>query len=197
MTAEVLSRCGREQGQVERARDGRDFLLRAQQWLPASPQAVWSFVSDCRHMNHVIPPFVSFRILSTPPDQAPPALAPGVTYSYRLRLHRVGVFWRTRITEVDRPRRFVDVQEKGPYASFQHEHTFHPADGGTLTRDLVRYRPPGGPLAAAVDRLYVAPSLRRLFEHRHRRLAQLFADGGNPADLLVPRQDATPPEPAA
>ncbi|MEM7625422.1 MAG: SRPBCC family protein [Planctomycetota bacterium] len=169
-------------------RDGRDFVLRAQQWLPASPESIWRFVGDCRHMNHVIPPFMRFRILSPIPDGVPPAIAPGAIYEYKLRLHGVGFFWRTLMKEVEYPRRFRDVQAKGPYASFSHEHTFEAMDwagvSGTLTRDIIRYRPPGGPLAPLINATMVRRDLQKLFERRHRRMAELFAEGGDPAAEL-------------
>lgn len=172
-------------GQIQQRREGREFILEARQWLPAEPERVWRFVSDCRHMNHVIPRFMSFQILPADDPAPPRPLAPEVTYEYRLKLHGIAVFWRTRIKEVDRPRYFRDIQEKGPYARFSHEHRFEPVDGGTLAHDLIRYRPPGGILAPLIDRLYVGPSLRRLFENRHRRMRQLFADDADPSRLFT------------
>ncbi|MEO1237093.1 MAG: SRPBCC family protein [Planctomycetota bacterium] len=165
-------------------------MLQAEQWLPATPDAVWSFVSDCRHMNHVIPPFIRFEVTgwngrpAAQHDAPPPPVAEGGAYDYRLHLHGIGVRWRTLVTEAEAPNRFVDEQARGPYAFFSHEHTFQASDGGTLTRDVIRYRPPGGPLAPLIDRLSVRRDLRRLFTHRHARLAELFADGGEPARLL-------------
>lgn len=173
-------------------RQGHDYVMRAEQWLPASPEIIWDFVSDCRHMNHVIPPFVRFEVLSVPEGAGPPQLGRGVTYEYKLHLHGIGFFWRTLIDEVDRPHRFVDLQAKGPYARFSHEHLFDPVDGGTLTRDILRYRPPGGPLAGLVDTLLVKRDLRRLFLRRHQRMAELFADGESPAARLL-----SPGSPAA
>ncbi|MEM1107233.1 MAG: SRPBCC family protein [Planctomycetota bacterium] len=172
-------------GKIDFSRDGREFVMRAEQWLPADPDAIWAFVSDCRHMNYVIPPFVRFEVLSLGEDEDPPALGPGVNYEYKLYLHGIGVFWRTVITEVDRPRRFVDIQDKGPYASFAHEHTFEPENGGTMTADVIRYRPPGGPLAGLINAAMVRRDLRKLFKCRHGRLAKLFADGGDPASSLL------------
>lgn len=175
---------------ISSGRDGRDYLLRAEQWLPANPAAVWRFVADCRHMSHVIPSFMRFRILSPMPGGEPTSIAPGVTYDYELRLHGIGFFWRTLMLDVDHPHRFKDEQAKGPYQHFSHEHKFDPVtvDGvaGTLTRDTIRYRPPGGPLAGLVDAALVRRDLRRLFEHRHRRLAELFAEGqdSDPAALF-------------
>ncbi|MEM9419165.1 MAG: SRPBCC family protein [Planctomycetota bacterium] len=170
-----------EAGEISFERDGRDYVMHARQWLPADAQTIWAFVADCRHMNHVIPSFMQFDILNLGLNESPPAIAPGVEYEYRLRLHGVGVFWRTHITEVEYPRRFVDTQAAGPYAHFSHLHTFEPQDGGTLTTDVIHYRPPGGPLARLVDAAMVRRDLRKLFECRHRRMAELFADGGDPA----------------
>lgn len=166
------------------SREQHDFVLRARQWLPAPPQRVWDFVSDCRHMNHVIPRFMRFEVQGLAEDESPPRLGVGVTYDYRLRLHGLGFRWRTLVTEVDEPRRFVDIQAEGPYVRFSHEHTFEPMEVGTMTRDVLRYRPPGGPLARAVNAAYVRRDLRKLFVCRHRRLAELFADGGDPAARL-------------
>lgn len=172
-------------GEIAQRRVGRHFYLEARQWLPAEPETVWRFVSDCRHMNEVIPDFIQFKLLSETRDGVPPTIAPGVTYEYRLKLNRIGVFWRTLIGEVDRPHYFYDTQAKGPYADFKHEHFFEAVDGGTLTRDIIRYRPPGGPLARWVDALYVGPSLRRLFSCRHEKLAKLFTDHQDPAAALL------------
>ena len=170
-------------GQVESIRfrrEGRLYVLHAKQWLPTDPETLWRFVGDCRHMNHVIPRFVRFEVLST--DLRP--VEEGHTYEYKLRLRGIPVFWRTLITRVDRPHSFTDVQAKGPYASFEHHHTFEPDGNGTRVGDVIRYRPPGGPLAGLVN-FVVRRDLRRLFETRHRRLAELYADGQpDPAERL-------------
>ncbi|MEM6853129.1 MAG: SRPBCC family protein [Planctomycetota bacterium] len=166
-------------------RDGQDFVLRARQWLPATAETIWSFVADCRHMNHVIPGFMRFEVLNLEAGQTPPAIAPGVRYEYKLHLHGLGFFWRTLITEVDRPHRFEDVQDKGPYARFSHEHLFEPEGEGTMTTDIIRYRPPGGPLAKLIDTAMVRRDLRKLFVCRHRRMSELFADGGDPAATFL------------
>ncbi|MEM9883861.1 MAG: SRPBCC family protein [Planctomycetota bacterium] len=177
-------------GRIDFERSGKHRVLRAEQWLPADPKTVWRFVADCRHMNLVIPSFVRFEVTGwdgrpiEDHDGPPPTVAEGGTYDYRLHLHGLGVRWRTLITEADAPRRFVDEQARGPYAEFAHEHTFEPTDGGTLTRDVIRYRPPGGPLAGLVDRLAVRRDLRALFTCRHRRLTELFAEHRDPAALL-------------
>jgi len=179
-------------GSIEFTRDGKDFVLNAKQWLPADRETIWAFVADCRHMNYVIPSFMRFEVLGQAEGKTPPAITPGVTYEYKLHLHRLGFFWRTLITEVEFPLRFKDEQAKGPYASFSHEHTFEPEAGGTLTKDIIRYRPPGGPFAGIIDALMVRRDLGKLFACRHRRMAELFTGGGDPAaQFFAPEATAT------
>jgi hypothetical protein len=161
-------------------RDGADYILTAQQWLPRSPQEVFAFMSDCRHMNLVLPSWIRLNVL----NKCPARLSPGACYDYRFKLHGLPLRWRTRITQVAAPHRFIDVQERGPYAFFEHEHRFEPAGDGTLVHDTIRYRPPGGPLAGMIDRAWVRRDLLGLFEHRHRRLAELYADAQDPLTLL-------------
>jgi len=49
---------------------------------------------------------------------------------------------------------------------------FEERDGGTLVRDKIEYAVPGGGL---VNRLLVAPDLRRIFDYRAATLKKLFA----------------------
>ncbi len=174
------------------SRDGKDFVCEAEQWLPRSREELWRFFSDCRHMNLVLPPFIRFHV---DPQQVRP-LGEGVTYDYRLKLHGFPLRWRTLVTSVNYPSDFEDIQARGPYASFAHRHDFVEQDGGTLTKDRIVYRPPGGALAHFVNTLVVQPDLKRLFEHRHRRMLELYADGHDPAALLDrATNDETPETP--
>jgi len=99
------------------------------------------------------------------------SVGPGTRIEYRLRLHGIPLRWRSRISDWDPPRRFVDVQERGPYRLWRHEHVFERREGGTLVRDRVEYAVPGG---WVVDRLFVRRDLARIFEYRSRALQELF-----------------------
>ena len=157
-----------------------DFLLLAEQWLPVAPERLWAFLTDCRHMNLVLPPWIHFAHA----DEVLLPLAPDRRYHYFLKLHKVSFAWTTVIREVEPVRFFADEQARGPYARFRHEHTFLARRGGTLARDRVVYRPPGGPLAGVIDALLVRRDLARLFAHRHRVLERLYADGADPLPKL-------------
>ena len=182
------------EGEIHFGRSAAHYELTAAQWLPTTREKAWAFLGDCRHLNFVLPRFIQFSIIDADDRQTPPGLAPGVTYDYRLRLHWFAVRWRTLITEVSYPDRFVDIQQRGPYESFTHEHDFEPdpVRGGLIVRDRIVYRPPGKWLAPIVNWAYVRPSLRRLFINRHQKLRELFAEGADPQTLFEP-----PPIPAA
>ncbi|KJC63995.1 Polyketide cyclase / dehydrase and lipid transport [Agreia bicolorata] len=96
-------------------------------------------------------------------------LGQDVTWSAR----HFGIVFRltSKVTEFDAPHRFVDEQTKGPFLSFRHEHRFEPASGGSVMVDRVEFVAPFGPLGRLVEKVALAPYLRRLIEERGRFLA--------------------------
>lgn len=54
----------------------------------------------------------------------------GESVTWRARHFGTPFTMTSRVIELDRPRRFVDEQMRGPFRSFQHEHLFVAADGG-------------------------------------------------------------------
>ena len=72
--------------------------------------------------------------------------------------------------------RFVDVQLRGPYALWEHTHTFEP-DGpdAVVIADRVRYALPFGPLGELAHAAFVRRDLQRIFEYRSRAVAAELA----------------------
>ena len=97
----------------------------------------------------------------------------GTIIDYRIRIHGFPLRWRTEITQWNPPHHFADVQMRGPYALWDHTHTFEERDGGAVCIDEVRYRPRGG---ALVNWLFVRRDVERIFEFRRKRLLEIFAD---------------------
>lgn len=60
-----------------------------------------------------------------------------------------------RITEFDRPRRFVDEQVRGAFESLRHTHDFVSVGAHTLMRDTVTWRSPLGLLGTLADALFL------------------------------------------
>jgi len=135
-----------------------------------SPLELFPFFARAENLEAITPPHLHFRILGPHPIR----VEEGAILEYQLRLHGLPVFWRTRIAHWDPPRAFQDVQERGPWACWEHLHSFEALEqGGTLMRDEVRLRPP-----LAFLGWLAWPLLRRqvegIFSHREKVLRQLF-----------------------
>ncbi len=153
-------------------------LLERSQLVPTPRPDVFAFFSEVRNLEAITPGFLRFQVL--PP--VPATLAVGTLIDYRLALFGVPFRWRTRIAAWEPDRRFVDVQLRGPYALWQHEHTFEHADGGTRIGDRVEYRLPLGALGETAHALAVRRVLERIFDYRRERVASLLgvAAAGRP-----------------
>ncbi len=149
----------------------RIHILERTQLLPRPRPEVFAFFADARNLEAITPDFLRFTIL--PP--VPASLDAGSRIDYRLSLFGVPFHWRTRIAAWQPGVRFVDVQERGPYALWHHTHTFSDAGDGTRVHDRVEYRLPLGPLGEAAHPLMVRRTLDRIFDHRQRRIAALLA----------------------
>jgi ligand-binding SRPBCC domain-containing protein len=146
-----------------------DFALERTQLVAAGLEEAFAFFGDPWRLEAITPPWLHFRIV-----EAPGRLERGVHLRYRLRLLGWPVCWHTQITDWQPPRTFTDVQLSGPYELWEHTHRLSPARGGTEIHDHVRYRVPGGPLAGAVQRLFVGRRLDAIFDFRSARMRELL-----------------------
>jgi ligand-binding SRPBCC domain-containing protein len=144
--------------------------LEVEFWLPRPRADVFAFFADARHLDSITPAWLHFRTI-TP---APIKMQVGAIIDYKLRLHGMPVRWRTEITEWAPPYRFVDQQVHGPYREWIHTHSFEEKDGGTLVRDHVRYRVPGGWLEPLIHRLFVARDVAEIFRYRQMKIEELM-----------------------
>ncbi len=141
-----------------------------EQWVPATVPEVFTFFSEARNLDRITPPWLHFRILK----QTDRELKAGTLIFYKLVWHGLPVAWTSRIEEWRPPNRFVDVQVKGPYALWQHTHTFEARDGGTVIRDTVRYAVPMGALGDVCGGTLVSRDVKRIFDYRRAQIALLF-----------------------
>lgn len=147
-------------------------ILERTQTVPRPPEEAFAFFCDPRNLERLTPAFLRFQFLREPPA----TFAPGTVLDYRIRLYGVPVHWRTRIEIVEPPVRFVDVEETGPYAYWRHTHTFKDLGGArTEMRDRVEFALPLGLLGEIAYRLFVARSLKEIFDYRERALAAILS----------------------
>jgi hypothetical protein len=147
-----------------------EYALERTQLVPVPVAEAFAFFANPWNLEAITPPWLRFRIV-----EAPARLERGSCLRYRLRIFGVPVRWHTEIVDWRPPRSFTDLQLSGPYPLWEHTHRLSPAGGGTEIYDLVRYRAPGGPLAALVRRLAVAGWLDDIFDYRASRLRELLA----------------------
>ncbi len=149
----------------------KPYTLERRQILPVSLDEAWSFFSNPGNLVKITPPDMDFRITSPPCEET----YAGQIITYTVRpLMRVEVSWTTEITHVERPNFFVDEQRFGPYRFWHHQHRFRQVEGGVEMHDLVHYLLHHDHLVGLINRLFVAPRLRRIFDYRSRKLQELF-----------------------
>jgi len=145
--------------------------LHAVQRFPASLAEAWGFFSAPRNLQKITPPWLSFEVLSDPPER----ITPGLLIEYRVRpLWGVPVRWLTEITHVVEPSLFVDEQRYGPYRLWHHQHRFRAIGGGVEMEDEVHYWLPGGPFGRAGHRLLVRRRLAEIFDYRREAVERIF-----------------------
>lgn len=88
-----------------------------------------------------------------------------------------GFSWRltSKITDFDRPHRFIDEMQRGPFKRWHHVHKFISTWEGTKMVDEVSYFPPLWPLSWIVNAIFLEQVMRKLLTKRIdfiRRLAE-------------------------
>ena len=143
------------------------YELATWQWLPRPRADVFAFFSDPRNLERITPAFLNFHVLTAGPCE----LRGGALIDYRLRLRGIPLRWQSEITVWEPPRRFVDIQRRGPYRRWDHTHIFEEEAGGTMVHDQVLYALPGPDVfTRVVNAVLVAPDTRRIFAFRHSAL---------------------------
>ncbi len=157
---------------IDRRREG-GWRLSCSQWLPAPPDAVFPFFGNPRNLERITPPFLRFRIRRV---QGEP-LEAGSRIDYSLRLHRLPVRWRTLIEIWDPPHRFVDLQIRGPFRQWRHQHTFEENEGRTLVTDVVDFDLYCRPLTRTALLAWIDTDLRAIFAYRRHATAEGLRQG--------------------
>jgi len=91
----------------------------------------------------------------------------GEQVTWRARHFGFTFHMTSRITEMERPRRFVDEQVAGPFRYWRHVHSFEAEADGTRMLDRIDYEAPFGLLGRAADRLLLNRYLTDLIARRN------------------------------
>jgi len=142
------------------------------QFVPASVEQVWDFISSPKNLKEITPEHMGFDITS---PNLPEKMYPGMIISYKVRpLLGIPITWVTEITHVEDKRYFVDEQRVGPYAIWHHQHIIEPHEKGVMMTDIVSYKPPLGFLGSIANALIIRRQLERIFAYREKALNRRF-----------------------
>jgi len=150
------------------------YFLRKEQLLPVDLLTAWTFFASPNNLAKITPPEMDFKTLTTFKENA--EIYTGMLIDYKVKpLLGIPMFWRTEITEVQKPYFFTDSQLKGPYRLWEHTHTFTEKENGVLMQDVVKYQLPLGPLGVLANALLVRRKLESLFTFRKAAIERIFA----------------------
>jgi len=175
---------------IRHGREGRDYTIFAEQWLPWTPAELFPFYGDAGNLEVLTPDFLRFEVVTPRPIE----MKPGAIIDYRLKVRGLPIRWRTRIAEWEPDTHFIDEQIRGPYKKWYHMHRFEPVAKGTRVIDQVNFRPKGGPLTY---HMFVKRDVEKIFGYRQQLLKQMFGsrDGESPAQYQAKRDAQQNPEP--
>src|SRR3954447_155753 len=88
----------------------------------ANIEQTWQFFSTATNLPLITPPWLNFTI--DMPDGV--EIRKDTLLHYRIRAMGMVMKWESKILEWEPPRRFVDLQTRGPYKLWWHEHRFEP-----------------------------------------------------------------------
>ena len=130
--------------------------------VPSDASTTWDFFSKAENLPKITPPSMGFTV-KTP---APVAIGQDAVIDYTIRWAGIPIRWRTRIIDWSPPNGFIDLQIRGPYTLWHHQHTFKSVDGGTECRDRVIYKLPGSFVGRIMHAATVKRQLMGIFQFR-------------------------------
>jgi ligand-binding SRPBCC domain-containing protein len=149
------------------------YQLIKKQFVPASIDEVWDFISSPKNLKEITPDYMGFDITS---ENLPEKMYAGMIISYKVKpLMGIPMTWVTEITHVEDKRYFVDEQRVGPYSIWHHQHFIEPHENGVMMTDIVSYKPPLGFLGRIANALLIRRQLEGIFAYRENALNRKFS----------------------
>ncbi|GAB1403942.1 hypothetical protein DSECCO2_649600 [anaerobic digester metagenome] len=152
-------------------------VFEANQTINARAEIVWKFFSDPAILSVITPPDMGFYIKF--PLKSIPAYA-GMIIKYKVSpLFSIPLQWVTEITHVEENKFFVDIQLKGPFKIWHHQHIFKNVEEFTEMTDILYYELPFGHLGKWVAGRLVRKRINHIFKYREMMVNRIF---NNPSE---------------
>ena len=166
------------------------YSLQTEVWVPADIDVVWAYGSNPENLAKITPGLYGVKVRDPKPQ---PVSGDLVIIEMNPVGIPLGLKWESRIHDVvstGDKRQFVDIQEKGPFKVWKHEHLFErggeslfgsrlnanikPKERGAWVRDRVEYALPFSLLGNLGHQIFVRKALERMFYHRRQKLLEQF-----------------------
>lgn len=156
--------------------------IKTVQKIPVSLKEAWDFFSNPANLQAITPGSMGFKIISTHHGDK---MYPGQLIEYKVSpFLNISLYWMTEITHVEELKYFIDVQRKGPYSLWHHQHHFKIIEGGMEMTDIVHYKNPMGFIGEIGNILLVKNQLKKIFEYRVQKVEELFGKWNGLAPII-------------
>lgn len=146
--------------------------IKTVQKIPVSLKEAWNFFSNPANLQAITPGHMGFRIISKHHGEK---MYTGQLIEYKVSpFLNIPLYWMTEITHAEELKYFIDVQRKGPYSLWHHQHHFKEIEGGVEMTDVVHYKNPLGFIGKIADFLFIKRQLKKIFEYRFTKVEGLF-----------------------
>lgn len=130
--------------------------------LPVHSDEAFAWHERPGALDRLIPPWESVTVV-----RREAGIGPGSRVTLKQRLGPFRVTWLAEHREYVPPERFRDVQVQGPFASWDHVHSFRNTPEGSVLRDQISFNLPGGGLGRWLASGYTQSQIDRMFRYRH------------------------------
>ncbi|MDD2706685.1 MAG: SRPBCC family protein [Verrucomicrobiae bacterium] len=139
--------------------------------LNAPVDKVFEYFSDTEQLPLMLPPSQRLRILRRTARH----LGQGVIIEMQARFLGFPVHLKSYVISYTPRRHIAYVWQRGPLNNLEHNFYFESLPNNqTRVIDCLLYTLPFGSFSPAVNRSWISPFLRRIFEHRRKHLLSLF-----------------------
>ena len=146
--------------------------IKTVQKIPVSVQEAWNFFSSPANLQTITPGNIGFKVISKYHGEK---MYTGQVIEYKVSpFLSIPLYWMTEITHADELKYFVDVQRKGPYSFWHHQHHFKEIKGGVEMTDIVHYKNPLGFIGEVANSIFIKRQLKKIFEYRFYKVEELF-----------------------
>ena len=137
--------------------------------MPATADELYAFHLDARNLVAISPPFPQVRLLSVPK-----ATEAGDVQVIWLGWGRIGATWEAAVIRLVPGGLIEDIQDRGPFRRWRHQHRFSEDGEGSVLTDVVSFRLLPTIAGEILEYFVVRPPLMAMLALRHRKTRALL-----------------------